>query len=76
MPVFILVLNYLLVQMDSGKTSDLDSKPDVYIVLCRTCLHCTDSDSDPCSLSLYRGIGQELESESVSQSVSDNVNEP
>ena len=26
--------------------SDLDSKPDGYIMLCRKCSHCTDSDSD------------------------------
>ena len=62
MPVFISVLNYLssrdglftLVEMDLGTDSDLDSKPNGYIVLCRICLHFTDSDSDPCSLSLCR----------------------
>ena len=39
---------------DSGTDSDSDSKPDNYIVLCRTCSHCTDSDPyldlDPKSL--------------------------
>ena len=34
--------------------SDSDSKPDSYIVLCRTCLHCTDSDSNPYCLFLHR----------------------
>ena len=34
--------------------SNSDSKLDGYIVLCRTCSHCTDSDSDPYSLFVYR----------------------
>ena len=42
----------------------------VYTVLCRICSHCADSDLDPYSL------GQEFESESVPEFVSDNVNEP
>ena len=42
-------------------------KPDGYIVLCRTWSHCTDSDSDPCSLFLHR-----QESESESGNVNDN----
>ena len=36
-----------------GTDSDSDFKPDDYIVLCRTCSHCTDSDSDPYSLFLH-----------------------
>ena len=35
-----------LLDSDSDLESDLDSKPYDYIVLCRTCFHCTDSDSD------------------------------
>ena len=34
----------------TGTDSDSDSKPDGYIVLCRTCSQCTDSDLDPNSL--------------------------
>ena len=37
-----------------------DSKPNGYIVLCRTCSHCTDSDLDP--YSLYICVGQESKS--------------
>ena len=33
---------------------DSDSKPNGYIILCRTCSHCTDFDSDPYLLFLYR----------------------
>ena len=58
---------------DSGADSDSDSKLDGYIVLCRTRSHCTDSDSDPYSLFLYR---QESESESVPESIFGNINEP
>ena len=36
-----------LPEKDSGTNADSDSKPDGYIVLCRTCSHCTDLDSDP-----------------------------
>ena len=39
---------------DSGTDSGLDLKPDGYIVLCRTCSHCTDSDSDLFYLFLCR----------------------
>ena len=48
------VLNglFTLTETDSGTDSDLDSKPSGYIVLCRTCSHCTDSDLDPYSLFL------------------------
>ena len=65
--------SFTLTETDSGTDSDLDSKPDGYIVLCRTCSHCTDSDSD---LYFYFCIGQESRSKSVFDSVSDNVNEP
>ena len=36
-----------LLNTESGTNWDSDSKPDGYIVLCRTCSHCTGSDSDP-----------------------------
>ena len=52
---------------------DSDSKPNEYIVLCRTCSHCIGLDSDPHSLFLYR-TESEFESESVSKSVTSNVN--
>ena len=51
--------------------SDSDSKPDGYIVLCRTFSHCTDPDHYS-----YFCLGQESKFESVSESVSGNVNEP
>ena len=38
----------------SGTDWHSDPTLDGYIVLCRTCSHCTDSDSDPFSLFLYR----------------------
>ena len=37
---------FSLPNTDSGTSSDSDYKPHGYIVLCRTCSHCTDSDSD------------------------------
>ena len=46
--------SFTLTETDSDTDSDLDSKPNGYIVLCRTCSHCTDSDSDPYSLFLHR----------------------
>ena len=46
--------SFTLNETDSGTDPDSDSKPDGYIVLCRTCSHCTDSDMDPYSLFLYR----------------------
>ena len=46
--------SFTLLEMDSGTDSDSDSKSDGYIALCRTCSHCTDLDSDPYSLLLYR----------------------
>ena len=52
--------------------TDLDSKPDGYIVLCRTCSHCTDSDSNPTS---YFCVGQESESEFVPEFIYGNENE-
>ena len=42
----------ILQDLDTGR--DSDSKPDGYIVLCRTCSHCIDLDSDTCSLFLHR----------------------
>ena len=46
--------SFTLTEMDSGTGSDSDSKPDGYIVLCRTYPHCTDFDSNPYSLFLCR----------------------
>ena len=46
--------SFTLLETDSGTDSDSYSKPDGYIVLCRTCSHCTDVDSDPHSLYLCR----------------------
>ena len=43
-----------LQETDSGTDPYSDSKLDGYIVLCRTCSHCTDSDFDAYSLFLYR----------------------
>ena len=43
-----------LLDSDSDSESHSDSKPYGYIVLCKTCFHCTDSDSDPYFLFLYR----------------------
>ena len=45
-------LNTLL-DSDMGADSDLDPKSDGYIVQCRTCSHCTDSDSDSDPYSLF-----------------------
>ena len=42
--------SFTLTEMDLDTDSDSDLKPNGYIVLYRTCLHCTDSDSDPYSL--------------------------
>ena len=46
--------SFALTDTDSGTDSDSDSKPNGYIVLCRTCSGCIDSDSDRYSLFLYR----------------------
>ena len=43
-----------LPETDSATDSGLVLKPDGYIVLCITCSHFTDSDSDPYSLFLCR----------------------
>ena len=43
-----------IAELDTGMDSGQDSKPDGYIVICRTCSHCTHSDSDPYSLFLHR----------------------
>ena len=45
---------WLLTLTETDSSSDSDSKPNGYIVLCRTCSHCTDLDSDPFFLFLYR----------------------
>ena len=44
--------SFALPETDSGVGSDLDSKPEGYIVLYRNCQHCTDLESDPYSLFL------------------------
>ena len=41
---------FTLPDTDSGSDSDLDSKSDGYIVICRIWSHCTDLYSDPYSL--------------------------
>ena len=63
---------FTLPETDSGTDLDSGSKPHCYIVQCRTCSHCTDSDLDSAP---YFCTGQESESESVPESVSSNVNE-
>ena len=45
---------FTLTETDSSTDSDSDSKSNGYIVLCRTCSHYTDSDSDLYSPFLYR----------------------
>ena len=61
---------FTLTETDSGTDSDSDYEPGGYIVLCKTCSHRTDSDSDP-----YFCTGQGCELESVPESDSGNVNE-
>ena len=46
--------SFTLSETGSGMGSDSDSKPNGYIVLYRTCSHCTDLDPDPYSLFLYK----------------------
>ena len=46
--------SFTLMEMDLSVNLDSDFKLDGYIVLCRTCPHCTDSDLDPYTLFLYR----------------------
>ena len=60
-------------EKDLGTDSDLDSKPDGYIVQCRTFHIAQTRTRIPTP---YFCIGQEARSESVPESVSDNVNEP
>ena len=61
-----------MMEINLGTDSDSDSKPDGYIVLCRTFhTHYTNLDSD-----LYSYFCIKQESESVPESVSSNVNEP
>ena len=64
-----------------GTESDSDSKPDDYIVLCRTCSHCIDSDLNPYPdsdhhLLLYQFLGQMSVPGLRSMPVSGNVNNP
>ena len=59
--------------LESKSDPESDSKPNRYIVLCRTCSHCTDLDSYPCP---YFCTGKESESESLPGSMDGNVNEP
>ena len=65
--------SFTLTETESGTDSDLDSKPKGYIVLCRT-FHIVQTWTQ--IPTLYFCTGQESESESVSESVSGNVNEP
>ena len=67
---------FTLLGAGSATESDLDSKPDGYIVLCTACSHCMDLDSDPNpdtdhQLLLYTFLGRifvpRLRSESVRQ---------
>ena len=55
-PSCLIVTNgsFTLPETDSGMDSDSDSKPNGYIVLCKTCSHCTDSDLGPYSPFLCR----------------------
>ena len=65
--------SFTLTETDWGMDSDSDSKPDGYIVLCRTFHIAQTWTSIPTP---YFCIGQESESESVLESISDNINEP
>ena len=65
---------------ETGSGTDLDSKLNGYIALCKTCSYCTDSDSDPYSIEILKHTictvsGRESESVSLSECVSSNVNE-
>ena len=64
-------LNGFITLLDSDL--HLDSKPNGYIILGRTCSHCTYSDLDPTP---YFYIGQESESKPDSVSESGNVLRP
>ena len=64
---------FKLTETDSGTDSDSDSKPNCYVVLFRTCWHCTDSAQ---SLLPISSTVQESESESILESVSSCLNEP
>ena len=72
---------FVLPDPDSDTDSDLNFKPDAYIVLCRACSQWTDlcldsdPDSDPKAL-LYPFLGLISVPKSVSESVSGNVNKP
>ena len=58
--------------MDSGTDSVSNSKPDSYIVLCRTCSHKPRTRIPTPSFC----VGEKSESVSISESVSSNVNDP
>ena len=62
--------------MNSGTESDLDSKPDDYILLCRACSHCADSDSHPYPDPVATFLGQICVPGLESESVFGNVNNP
>ena len=65
--------SFTLTDRDSGTESDSDSKPDGYIVLCRTFHIAQTRTRIPTP---YFSIGQESESEPVAESISGHVNEP
>ena len=80
---FHIIINSLftLPDTDSDTDSDSDSKPDGYMVRCKICSHCTDSnsdsylDSDP-QLLLYQILGRISEPGLGCISTSDSVNKP
>ena len=65
--------SFTLTETDSGTDLDSDSKPNGYIVQCRTFNIVQTRTQIPTP---YFCTGQESESKSVPESVSDNVNEP
>ena len=67
--------SFVLPDTDSSTNSDSDSKPDSYIVVCRTCSHCMDSESGP-YLDSYPILGWISIPGLGSESVSCNVNKP
>ena len=80
---FHIIINglFTLPDTDSGTDSDSDSKPDGYMVRCKICSHCTDSnsdsylDSDP-QLLLYQILGRISEPGLGCISMSGSVNKP
>ena len=65
--------SFTMTETDSDSDSDSDSKPDAYIALHRT-FHIAQTRTPIPTPYFFTGQGSE--SESVPESVSDNVNEP